>query len=123
MSNPQYPTLPSGQLPDSAKFEISSKSNVVRKEMEGGYVVTRRRTTRKPRLNFKVGYTAIPGADRDAIHAFWDSMGGQAKIFEWVSRQDGLTYLVRFKDEEITYRYVGKGETQLWDCSFTLEQA
>lgn len=123
MTTPKFPLLPSGNLPDSSKFELSLKDSTVRKEMEGGYTVTRRRTTRRPRATFKVAFTAIPELDRKALFNFWSDMGGQAKIFEWISPQDGVTYLVRFKGEQMSSSYVGRGATQLWNCSFDLEQA
>lgn len=122
MPTPTFPALPSGAIADSSKFGITLEDNTLRQEIEGGYVVTRARTTRKSRRVFSVGYTCIAEQDRAALEAFWQTVSGNAVIFLWTSPQDELVYSVRFKGK-LKFSYVGAGLTQRWDCSFELEQA
>lgn len=117
-----FPVLPSGAKPDSSKFQMTLEDNVLSQEIEGGYTVTRPRTTRKARRSWKVAYTNIDNADRQALMNFYESAGGGGVIFNWVNPQDGATYLVRFKGD-LPFQYMGYGDTQRWDCGFELQQA
>lgn len=117
-----FPTLPSGMLPDSSKYEMSHKDPAMRAEMEGGYTVTRARFTRKPLKLFKIGFTSITGADRTALNNFYDSVRGGSVIFAWTDPESQLPFNVRFKGD-FAFHYTGRGTTRLWDCSFELEQA
>jgi hypothetical protein len=115
-----FPTLPSGELLDSSQFTIEMVDNTIRQEVEGGYTYTRPRTTRRNRKVWKCQYTFLPEADRAVLETFWQSAAGNSLIFTWVSPQNLVTYSVRFKGP-MTFRYVGKGALQRWDCSFDLE--
>jgi hypothetical protein len=117
-----YPTLPSEALPDSAKFSIELEDNTVSHEMEGAYTVTRPRSTRRKRKTFSITYTFISEADRAAIETHYQAVAGGAEIFEWISPEDDLMYLVRFKGP-LTFTYRGRGDHKRWDCSFELQQA
>jgi hypothetical protein len=122
MPTPTFPVLPSGALPDSAKFSYELEDNTISYEMEGAYTVTRPRSTRAKRKLFNIGYTYINDADKDAIEAHYEAMRGGGVIFEWDNPEDEVTYLVRFKGK-LTWTYKGRGATKRWDCSFQLHQA
>lgn len=123
MAYPAYPTLPSGKNLDSKKFSISvPDDNTVRKETEGGYVVTRPRSTRTNPVTWSCGYTHITEADRLVLMNFRRTVKDGAVIFTWVNPQDLVTYYVRYTGP-LTFQYVGIGTSQKWDCSFSLEQA
>lgn len=122
MTNPVFPTLPSGKVADSAKFEVSKKDPAMRAEMEGGYAVTRARHTRKPPRLFKVAYTSIDNADKTVLDNFYDTVRGGSVIFDWTDPESLVIYQVRFSGSFIL-RYAGAGNNRLWDCSFDLEQA
>lgn len=117
-----YPTFASGVKLDAAKFEIELEDNTLSQEIEGGYTVTRPRTTRRSRKKFKVGYTNLSEVDRQTLDTFWQLVSGGGAAFTWTSPQDAVTYTVRFKGT-ISFKYRGHGTTQRWDCDFTLEQA
>jgi hypothetical protein len=117
-----FPTLPSGQTLDSKKFAVELVDNTLRKDMDGGYTITRPRTTRVSRRTFTCGYTSIPETDKAVLDAFFTSVLGNAQIFLWISPQDAQTYSVRFKGN-LKFQYQGRGLSQIWDCSFILEQA
>jgi hypothetical protein len=122
MPYPVYPTLPSDADPDSSKYAVELEDNTVSYDMEGGYTVTRARTTRRKRKTWSIGYTYIDDADRAAIEAHWQAMSGNAVIFEWTNPEDSVLYLVRFKGP-LEFTYKGRGATKRWDCSFKLQQA
>lgn len=121
MTAPTFPTLPSGALPDSSKFEFTLEDNTMAEELEGGYTATRARTTRRARRSYKVVYTFLPDADRVAIEDFWKSVTGGI-IFIWTNPQSGAAEDVRFKGKP-TFRYVGRLTEQRWDCDFEVQQA
>lgn len=122
MPNPIFPALPSGKTQDSSKYEVSKKDPAMRAEMEGGYVVSRARTTRRPTRLFKTGFTSITGADKQVLDDFYDLVAGGSVIFDWTDPSSGLVYAVRFTGS-FGFKYAGRGATSLWDCSFELEQA
>ena len=116
-----FPALPSGKNMDSSKFSFSRADPGMRSEMEGGYAVTRSRFTRTPVKTFKVGFTNITEADKEAIDAHWVAARGTSRAFTWTNVSDGITYNVRFKGTvEFTYR--GAKTTHFWDCGMELEQ-
>ena len=115
-----FPTLSDDM--DSSKFSYELEDNTVSDQLEGGYTVTRSRTTRRSRKTFKGGYTYISNADKLLLEAHWTAMSGMAKIFYWSNVQDGTVYSVRFH-EKLSFKYVGRGAFQRWDCDFSLQEA
>jgi len=123
MANPVFPTLAltnGGQ--DSTKFGIKTEDVAIKSELEGGYVASRARHTRKPRKTFSTGFKAISDADRKTLEAFYERVGGASVIFDWTDPVDGKVWQVRFEGE-FSFNYVGIGITKLWDVSFQLQQA
>ena len=119
MTNPVFPADPKQ---DSKYYEVELEDPTLRTNMEGGYVVTRPKHTRKPRRTFKSGCTSITSDQRKALEDFYDSVRGGSVIFDWTDPVTGTVFQVRFK-EKISFKYTGMGITQLWDVTFTLEQA
>lgn len=117
-----YPTLPSGAVADSSKFEVTYADPAMRAEMEGGYAVTRARHTRRPLKTFKISYTSIKNADKLVLAAFYEQVRGGSVAFNWTDPQSLETSTVRFKGS-FGFKYVGHGGNHRWDCSFELEQA
>lgn len=117
-----FPILPSGAILDASKYEVSRADPAMRAEMDGGYVVTRARYTRKPRRLFKVGYTSITNADKTTLDNFYDAVSGGSLIFVWTDPSSNIVYSVRLKSP-FSFKHVGAGLTRIWDCSFELEQA
>jgi hypothetical protein len=123
MSNPLYPTLADGMRPDSAQYEVTTEDVSMSTKMEAGYVYTRPRFLRAPRKTFKIGYQQLTDAHKAALDTFYSTtVKGGSVIFDWYNWEDLVTYAVRFKGE-LTFKYVGRGDYRVWDCSFTLEQA
>lgn len=126
MPNPVFPTLTSGQ--DSKLYTMTPEDPAIISEMEGGYVVSRPRHTRKPRRTFTTGYTEIREADKVLLENFYDTVRGGSLIFDWTDPQSVMnggtakTYQVRFQGE-VKFVYRGIGKTKVWDVQFTLQQA
>lgn len=137
MTAPNFPVLAKSQ--DSKYFTVEMEDVALKTKMDGGYVVSRAKHTRKPRKTFKAGYTGISNADKLILQNFYESVGGGSVIFNWVSpiklvtsvmQQNGSqitvtstdSYAVRFV-EKMIFQYAGIGNTQMWDVQFSIEQA
>lgn len=120
MSAPIFPTLSDGM--DSSKYSEELEDNTISEQMEGGYTVTRARTTRRARKTFNVGYTHITDGDKALLEVFWDVTSGGARIFLWTNSADSVEYQVRFKGK-LKFSYEGRLGYRRWDCEMSLEQA
>lgn len=120
MTTPTFPTLSDNM--DSSKYSIELEDNTMSDALEGGYTVTRARTTRRLRLTFKGGYTNITDTDKGLLMAFLNTTSVGALIFNWTNTEDGITYMVRFKGVP-AFKYVGRLNYRRWDCDFVLQQA
>lgn len=116
-----FPPAGMTQGEDSSKLAPTFKDNTVKTQIEGGYVFTRPRTTRKPRRVFKTGFTEITNDDKILLENFFEMKQCSAP-FTWTDWTTGQEYVVRFL-EPIKFDYVGVGETKLWNVpQITLEQ-
>lgn len=115
-----FPTLSKGQ--DSRYHKISIEDPAIRSETEGGYVLTRARYTRAPRITFTTGFTSITQADLTTLMNFYIARKGGSDSFSWTNPVTLDVYTVRFK-KPIEPQYKGMGETFLWDVpDIQLEQ-
>lgn len=121
MPNPIFPTLAKGQ--DSKFYKVAQENTALTTKMEGGYVVSRAKHTRKPRKTWTTGFSSILNADRIKLQDFWDTVRGGSVIFDWTDPITNTVMQVRFVGEGLEFSYVGMGVAQLWDVSFQLEQA
>lgn len=117
-----FPTLSNGYKPDSHQFVESTDDPAMRKEMEGGYTVTRPRHTRGPRKSWQIAYQQLGNADKALLDGHYTTQRGGSLTFTWTNPQSLVSWTVRYKTP-ITWKYVGAGNNQVWDCSFELEQA
>jgi hypothetical protein len=109
-----FPPLCCTAKPDTAKYSITGQDPAVRAEMDGGYVVTRARYTRRPRREISLGFTNISESDRQCLLAFFEEMRGGSDMFTF--REWGTTDMitVRFKSVP-TASYKGVGQYKRWD--------
>ncbi len=105
-------TFPLAAIQDSKYFSIEQLDNSVKGELEGGYVHTRPRTTRKPRKRFTTGFTDISAADFKTLCDFYDDVGTHS-TFTWVNPVYGTTHEVRF-EKPFRGKYVGMGPAFLF---------
>lgn len=106
-----FPSLGDGE--DAKKYGFDTEDVGKRSEMEGGYVLTRPRHTRRPRRMWKTGFTAVSQTDFDTFLEFWNDHGTYT----------GFTYTTKIGSEAVNVRfmqkprwtYVGVGTTYLWD--------
>lgn len=96
MSLPNFPTLT--HKPDSNKYRMVKEDPTIRNEMEGGYVTSRPRFTRKPRRTFTIGYTDLPLTEYTKLDNFWDTVKGGSRKFRWLNQLTGETITVRFEE-------------------------
>jgi hypothetical protein len=90
--------------------------------MEGGYVVSRARHTRRPRRKFKTGYTGLKNDDKKTLEDFYDLVRGSSVIFDWTDPIDNVVWQVRFA-QPLRFSYTGVGVAKLFDVMVELEQA
>lgn len=120
MADPIFPTLSRGQ--DSKAMSVELEDKAMKTEMDGGYVVSRAKHTRKPRRKFTSGFSQLTDADKTALEDFWDLVGGGSVIFDWLNPSNNTVYKVRFA-APISFKYSGMGGTNRWDVTFSLDQA
>lgn len=94
--------------PDSQYYRVEKEDPGMKNEMEGGYVVSRPRFTRKPRRTFYFGYTDLAESEHQKLVNFWDEVRGSSQIFEWTNQFTGEVIYVRFKNYW-TEKYTGAG--------------
>lgn len=110
----QFPTL--SKKEDSRYFDIEHEDPAVRSEMEGGYVQSRPRHTRKPRRTITTGFTDLPQADVDTLEAFWDEVKGGSSAFSYTLPTTGEILTVRFKSR-LKPKYAGMGGVHRYNVS------
>lgn len=126
MSFPNYPTLASPV--ESTRFGESAANPSISKEVEGGYTISRPRSTRKPSRSFKVHYPNMSNADKEALFAFWDQVFGGSNAFYWINPTSGVTHLVRFKNKRLDadYRHYSvltdSTDDHRWTVGFEIEE-
>lgn len=86
----------------------------LKKEVEGGYTVSRPKYTRTPRQTFKTGFTDITDAERQALVTFWNSKRGTSMTFTWEDPVTAVIYTVRFAGP-MTFRRSSIGPRHHWD--------
>lgn len=119
MTTPFFPPLSTTQ--DSKFYSVEMEDVALMSQMDGGYVVSRARTTKAPRTTFTTGFTSISNADMQTLQAFYASVMGGSVIFGWNDPITGTTWQVRFIDKKLNFKYTGLGIAQLWDVQFSLQ--
>ena len=117
-----FPTINLAGLEDSKHFNEEQADPVQRKEVDGGYVMTRPRFTRLPRKTWTTGFTDLTDAEKNEFTAFWDSKRGGSDSFTYENPTDNVTYTVRFAGAP-KIKYTGMGPLRRWDITnIRLEQ-
>lgn len=109
-----FPTLSRGE--DARFFGMSQEDPAMRTKVEGGYVFTRPRFTRRPRRSFTTGFTNISDADRALLENFWNDTKGGSSAFAWTHPFTNEVIQVRFK-KGFDFSYVGIGHSHRWDVT------
>lgn len=120
MSFPVFPTL--SQDPVSDEYEVEFEDPSIKTDLEGGYVSSRPRHTRKPRQTWMIKFVLLNQADKVTLQNFYNSVMGGSAIFTWVNPEDKVTYYARFK-EPLKFGYKQMGQTKQFNCAITLEEA
>jgi hypothetical protein len=106
-----FPTF--GNREDSKKYGFDTEDVGIRSEMEGGYVLTRPRHTRKPRRTWTTGFTDLSNVNFNQFVEFWNDVGTY-KGFTYVVRTSNEVVNVRFASKP-SFKYSGFGKNFRWD--------
>lgn len=118
---PAFPLTHNSTGWDSKHYKAIPEDPSIKTEMDGGYMVSRPRHTRTPRLTFSLGWKSMLHADRNTVKAFWNTVRGSSNTFTWTDPDTNTVFTVRFKGQ-ISEEYVGKGNLKLWNLTMELEQ-
>lgn len=105
--------FPLASKQDAAKFGFEQEDVGIRSEMEGGYVLTRPRHTRKPRRTWTTGFSAISNADKLTFEQFINDHGTYL-AFNYTVPIGGEIVNCRLKSVP-KYKYLGWGDNPHWD--------
>lgn len=107
---------------DSQFFEITYIEPAIKKEFEGGFVVTRPRFTRMAPRQITTGFTDIDNTNYQKLQDFYVAMRGGSIPFVYNHPISGEAITVRF-ESPIKGKYVGMGSTRRWNIpSITLTE-
>jgi hypothetical protein len=105
--------LPSKQ--DSAQYGFEQEDVTIRSEMEGGYVLTRKRHNRDPRRTWKTGFIDLSDSEKATFESFFVTYGCfQSFTYQLPTTMTVVT--VRFKQVP-KYEYKGFGTNLRWNIS------
>lgn len=108
--------FPTVNILDAATFaEVFEDPAISPSKMEGGYVLSRPRFTRRPRRSFSFIYTAMTDSDRTTLLTFWNTVYGSSNSFTWVHPVDHTTLTVRFDPAtKLKFSRIGFGPINIW---------
>lgn len=111
---------------DASKYGFEMEDVTKRSDMEGGYVMSRPRTTRPPRRTWSSGFTDISNEDKLLLEAFYVQYGGFKQFTYEVPVPNSIggakeVVNVRFL-EGIKWEYKGFGSNPRWNVEFKLEE-
>jgi hypothetical protein len=98
---------------DSAAFDHQMVDPAIKKEIEGGFVISRRRFTRTVWI-YSTGFTDITQADKLLWDQFLASVGGGSASFMYTDPTTSASMAVRFKEIPVA-KYAGLGTNFRWD--------
>lgn len=111
---------------DASKYGFEQEDVSISSDMEGGYVITRPRTTRAPRRSWTSGFTDISNTNKLLLEAYYNTKGSFASFTYEVPVPDTVggakeVVTVRFKGP-LKWEYKGFGTNARWNVEFKLEE-
>ena len=95
--------------------QLQEDPAIAEAKMEGGYVLSRPRFTRRPRRTFSFDYVDMTDTSKTSLETFWNTVFGSANSFTWVHPITFENILVRFsKDTKMKFTRVGYGPINRW---------
>lgn len=120
MTTSTFPSISSIQ--DSKFYSVELEDPSLKTKMEGGYVISRAKHTRRPRRTFTTGFSFIKDSERKILEDFYDSVRGSSLTFYWNDPIYNERFTVRFA-EKYSFKYIGIRNVHRWDVTFSLEEA
>lgn len=101
---------------DAATFRQTSEDPAISPaKMDGGYVISRPRFTRRPRRSYMFTFVEMQDTDMTTLQNFWDTVRGSSNAFNWVHFQTGATINVRFDPAtKLVFTRDGYGPVNRW---------
>lgn len=99
-----YPSL--GKLPDTIDPDGELEDNTIRSNVDGGYELTRQRSTRR-RRRWGLKYLLLNSTDSNLLRTHEGTVGC-ADLFNWTHPLTGTTYTVRY---ESPIKYAAQAST------------
>jgi phage-related protein len=65
-------------------------------KMEGGYILSRPRFTRRPRRTWAFMFDLVSDAHKATLEGFWDTVHGSSDMFNWTHPGTAEVIVVRF---------------------------
>ena len=109
-------TFPSLSKAESLLFDDELHKPQVKSAFEGNWAQTRPQFTRATNT-FNIRFTCINVADKNTLRTFFEDNIGLD--FTWNNPDDGLPYLVRFKNDILRFKNVAIG---LYNTEMILEE-
>lgn len=116
---------PSGVPEDSAKHSVVLEDNVLRQTTEGGALITRPRTTRRPARLFTTGFTYVDSSQYESVNALIETKlyGSASMSYVIPSNAPGVEEEIFVKlMEPINWQYEGTGFNRRWSCTISLRE-
>lgn len=107
---------PAGIKEDSKFHFITYEDNIARHQTEGGYQVSRPRTTRRPSRLITTGFLWLTTAQMESIDDFIASVNYGATAFSYEIPSTGEVVNVQIQ-APIKWKYVGMGSARRWESS------
>jgi hypothetical protein len=120
--NATFPPFAQGftEKEDARYYGIQLAENLIASNTEGGYELTRPRSTRKPRKTFTTGFSSLSTADYELFLEYYEEYQ-QFTNFFWVDPSTLMPYTVRFVKPP-TIVYVGSGPLRLYNVEVTIKE-
>ena len=100
---------------DSSFYGETRDDSVLRHKTEGGYQLSRARTTRPPSRIFTTGFTKVTTEEMEKINELYEELDYGATVFEYQRPIKGNFDVIYCKfTAPIKWIYQGVGSTELW---------
>lgn len=114
MALTNFPASMAGRQ-DSRYYAMVRENKAITTKTEGGYVLSRPRTTRSARRIFTTGFTDISQAEYETLEAFFEEVGTFTE-FNWINPTTDESIEVRITKPP-TAKYAGIGGNHRYNIS------
>ena len=106
---------------DSSLFKETIEDQSKTTRADNGYVYTRPKFTRKAKRKITTGFTEIDQSQKETLDAFYHARMGGTEPFNYEHPVTKDAVYCRFVGE-LSYSYMGSGESYRWSVEITLQE-